>query len=139
MTQNIEAVYSGDVLKPDREFGLRELQRVRLLVETIDDEAEDREAVLAHLRAGIARMQFFSKGPLPTREELHDRHLTRTSSSTHLEECRCLQELKQRTLRQPPASSRPRVTGMRFEPGQVAPGAMKHNLHAPGTAMLGLE
>ena len=73
MTQNTEAVYCGGVLKPDRDLGLREKQRVRLVVESIDEVPEDREAALARLRAGIARMQFFSKGPLPTREELHDR------------------------------------------------------------------
>jgi hypothetical protein len=28
---------------------------------------------VARLKAGIAGMQFFSKGPLPTREDLHDR------------------------------------------------------------------
>lgn len=74
MTQNIEAVYRDGVLKPDRDLGLRERQRVRLIVETIDEVPANREAALARLRAGIARMQFFSKGPLPRREELHDRH-----------------------------------------------------------------
>jgi predicted DNA-binding antitoxin AbrB/MazE fold protein len=73
MTQNTEAVYSGGVLKPDRDLGLREKQRVRLIVEPIDEEPRDREAALSRLRAGIARMQFFSTGPLPKREELHDR------------------------------------------------------------------
>jgi predicted DNA-binding antitoxin AbrB/MazE fold protein len=34
MTQDTEAVYSGGVLKPDRDLGLREQQRVRLIVET---------------------------------------------------------------------------------------------------------
>lgn len=73
MTQNIEAVYCDGVLKPERELGLRERQRVRLTVETLDDVASDRSAAVARLRAGIARMQFYSKGPLPTRAELHDR------------------------------------------------------------------
>ena len=73
MTQSTEAVYSGGVLKPDSDLGLREQQRVRLVVETIDEVPTDREAAFARLRAGIARMQFFSKGPLPKREELHDR------------------------------------------------------------------
>lgn len=73
MTQSTEAVYIDGVLKPERELGLRERQRVRLTVETIDGVASDRAAALARLRAGIARMQFYSKGPLPTRAELHDR------------------------------------------------------------------
>lgn len=61
------------MLKPARELGLHEQQRVRLIVEPIDEMPEDRNAALARLRASIERMQFFSKGPLPTREELHDR------------------------------------------------------------------
>jgi predicted DNA-binding antitoxin AbrB/MazE fold protein len=73
MTQTTEAVYSNGVFKPTRELGLRDQQRVRLIVEPIDEVPEDRDAALARLRAGIARMQFFSKGPLPRREELHDR------------------------------------------------------------------
>lgn len=72
MTRTTEAVYTNGVLKPTRELGLRDQQRVRLIVEPIDEVSENREAALARLRAGIARMQFFSKGPLPTREELHD-------------------------------------------------------------------
>ena len=73
MTKVTEAVYSLGVLKPVEDLGLREDQRVRLIVETVDDEAEDRAAALARLKAGIAKMQFFSQGPLPSREELHDR------------------------------------------------------------------
>ena len=73
MPQRTEAVYSDGVLKPTRALSLRDQQRVRLLVEPIDEGAGDRHAALVRLRAGIARMQFFSKGPLPTREELHDR------------------------------------------------------------------
>lgn len=73
MTQSTEAVYYDGVLKPERELGLRDRQRVRLTVEIIDDVASDRAAALARLRAGIARMQFYSKGSMPTRAELHDR------------------------------------------------------------------
>ena len=73
MPQSTEAVYSDGILKPTRELSLRDQQRVRLIVEPIDEGPEDRQAALIRLRAGIARMQFFSKGPLPTREELHDR------------------------------------------------------------------
>jgi hypothetical protein len=42
-------------------------------VETIDEANMDREAAVTRLKAGIARMRFFSEGPLPNREELHDR------------------------------------------------------------------
>jgi predicted DNA-binding antitoxin AbrB/MazE fold protein len=76
MTKVTEAVYSQGVLKPVEDLGLREDQRVRLIVETVDDKAaadRDRGAALARLKAGIAKMQFFSQGHLPSREELHDR------------------------------------------------------------------
>ena len=73
MTQTVEAIYSGGVLPPARELPLRDQQRVRLTVETIDEPVTDREAAVARLKAGIASMRFFSEGPPPSREELHDR------------------------------------------------------------------
>lgn len=78
MTQTIEAIYRDGVLKPTAELPLRDNQRVRLSIETIgetmDETNTDREAAVTRLKAGIASMRFFSEGPLPTREELHDRH-----------------------------------------------------------------
>ena len=77
MTQTIEAIYTDGVLKPTAELPLRDNQRVRLSIETIDETIDettvDREAAMARLKAGIASMRFFSEGPLPSREELHDR------------------------------------------------------------------
>ena len=37
MTQNVDAIYTDGVLKPTGELPLREKQRVRLTVETIDE------------------------------------------------------------------------------------------------------
>ncbi len=71
MKQMIEAIYTDGVLKPTTALPLRENQRVRLTVETIDETNSDREAAVARLKAGIASMRFFSEGPLPSREELH--------------------------------------------------------------------
>ena len=73
MTQITEAIYTHGVLKPTAELDLREQQRVRVIVETLDEQGEDRAAALDRLRAGIASMQFCSNGQLPTRAELHDR------------------------------------------------------------------
>ena len=73
MTQKVEAVYTDGILKPTGELSLKDKQRVRLTVETIDEPVGDREAAVARLKAGIASMRFFSEGPLPSREELHDR------------------------------------------------------------------
>ena len=73
MTQTTEAIYTNGVLKPTRDLDLREQQRVRVIVETIEDGTDDRPAAVARLKAGIDSMQFFSNGRLPTRDELHDR------------------------------------------------------------------
>jgi hypothetical protein len=60
-------------LKPTGELDLREDQRVRVIVESLDEHPEDRAAALARPKAGIAGMQFFSDGRLPSRAELYDR------------------------------------------------------------------
>ncbi len=73
MTQITEAVFTQGVLKPAVNLNLREQQRVRVIVEPIDDGLGDREAAVARLKAGIASMKFFSKGSLPRREDIHDR------------------------------------------------------------------
>ena len=73
MTQITEAVFTQGVLKPAVDLNLREQQRVRVIVEPIDDGLGDRETAVARLKAGIASMKFFSKGSLPRREDIHDR------------------------------------------------------------------
>ena len=73
MTQKVDAIYTDGVLKPTRELSLKDNQRVRLTVETIDDPCRDRQAAIGRLKAGIESMRFFSEGPPPSREELHDR------------------------------------------------------------------
>ena len=72
MTQMIEAVYANGVLKPSGKLDLEEQQHVRLIVQPIEA-GVDRQGALARLKAGIASMQFSSRGPLPSREELHER------------------------------------------------------------------
>ena len=74
MTKFTHATYAQGSLKPDENLSLREGQRARLIVETIDENSEVRAAALARLKAGIASMNFFSQGSLPAREKLHDRH-----------------------------------------------------------------
>jgi predicted DNA-binding antitoxin AbrB/MazE fold protein len=73
MTKVTEAVYSSGVLRPVEDLALTEGQRVRLIVELIDDRPADRAAALARLKAGIAAMRFFWNGQLPSRDELPDR------------------------------------------------------------------
>jgi predicted DNA-binding antitoxin AbrB/MazE fold protein len=71
MRQFIEAIYTDGVLKPTRDLDLREGQRVRIIVEPIDDERPERSAALATLRAGIASMHFSLNNRLPSRDQLH--------------------------------------------------------------------
>jgi predicted DNA-binding antitoxin AbrB/MazE fold protein len=75
MAQIIEAIYAHGVLTPQDELALPESQRVRLIVEPIDDDINhaDRNAALMRLCEGIERMKFFSSEPLPSRDELHGR------------------------------------------------------------------
>lgn len=74
MTQVTEAVFTQGVLKPLGELELREAQRVRLIVESLDDVGGgERSSALKRLLAGIEGMEFHSSGRLPTRDELHDR------------------------------------------------------------------
>ena len=75
MAQFTEAIYTNGVFKPKEKLALREAQRVRLIVDALDDDTRpaDRAAALQRLRAGIEGMRFFSRDRLPTRDELHDR------------------------------------------------------------------
>ena len=75
LLQVSEAIYVDGVLKLKEALALREAQRVRVIVEPIDDDTsrEDRSAAFQRLLAGIEGMRFFSSGPMPRRDELHDR------------------------------------------------------------------
>ena len=78
MTKIVEAIYSRGVLEPPESLDLAEKQRVRLIVQPIDSVGPlgppgDRDGAMTRLRAGIASMNFRLTGPLPTRDELHDR------------------------------------------------------------------
>jgi len=73
----VEAIFQNGVFKPVSP--LREGERVHLTVERVaqgdiaEIEAVARGAALSRLRAGIDSMNFCSSGPLPSRDELHDR------------------------------------------------------------------
>jgi len=71
--QVTDAIYTGGVLKPLGNISLHESERVRLVIERTEVAASERQLALERLRAGIAQMPFFLSGPLPARDELHDR------------------------------------------------------------------
>jgi predicted DNA-binding antitoxin AbrB/MazE fold protein len=56
-------IYTHGVLKPQEELALPEAQRVRLVVEPLDDDTDrgERSAALQRLLAGIEGMKFFSR------------------------------------------------------------------------------
>lgn len=72
-SQMTDAIYTGGVLKPLSSVSLHESERVRLIIERTEQAESDRPLALERLRAGIEQMRFFLSGPLPSRDELHDR------------------------------------------------------------------
>lgn len=75
MTRVTEAVYSNGVLTPTEKLGLREQERVRLTIESIEPSSVngDRAAAVEQFRAGASRSRFRSEGAYPSRDELHER------------------------------------------------------------------
>jgi len=72
-SQVTDAIYTGGVLKLLGSVSLHESERVRLTIERTEAPDPGRQTALERLRAGIEQMQFFLSGPLPSRDELHDR------------------------------------------------------------------
>ena len=72
-SQVTDAIYADGVLKPLSSISLHESERVRLIIERVERSEHSRQLALERLRAGIAEMRFYLSGPLPTRDELHDR------------------------------------------------------------------
>ncbi len=62
MTQKVEAIYTGGVLKPTRELSLGDEQRVRLTVETIDEPQRDRAGRYRALESGHREHAVFLGG-----------------------------------------------------------------------------
>jgi predicted DNA-binding antitoxin AbrB/MazE fold protein len=71
--QVTDAIYTGGVLKPLGSVSLNEAERVRLIIERTEQSDADRQFAFEWFRAGIEQMCFFLSGPLPPRDELHDR------------------------------------------------------------------
>ena len=69
----VEAIYTNGSLKLISSLPLADQQRVRVTVEPLEVVANQREAAVARFKAGVSRMGFRSQGPLPSRDELHDR------------------------------------------------------------------
>lgn len=74
MTKVVEAIYTNGHLEPLEPLGLAEKQRVRLIVQPVEWPAPaERQAALKRLQERIEKSDFFLRGPLPSRNELHER------------------------------------------------------------------
>ncbi len=74
MTQITEAVYADGVLKPDDRLPLRQNERVRLIIQSLEAPGtNDRQRAIDELRASIGRGPFRSDRPYPNRDQLHKR------------------------------------------------------------------
>ena len=62
MTQHVEAIYADGVLKPTRELRLRDNQRVRLTVETIDEPEQGSRGRCRAAEGGYREHAFFLGG-----------------------------------------------------------------------------
>jgi predicted DNA-binding antitoxin AbrB/MazE fold protein len=76
MIQVAEAIYAEGVLKPVSPLALANNERVKLIVQPVSRlSPAEREAALRRLFEGMDKMGFYLEGPMPSREELHDRRL----------------------------------------------------------------
>jgi predicted DNA-binding antitoxin AbrB/MazE fold protein len=74
MIQVIPATFEDGVFKPDRPLSLSPQTRVRLLVETLDDDAETKRQQAWDALEQIWRESAFdSKGDRLSRDQLHER------------------------------------------------------------------
>lgn len=74
MIRSTEAIFENGVLKPVEAMNFREGQRVRIIVQEVEESATiDREAARRRFLAGVRKSRFKSTGPYPTRDELHER------------------------------------------------------------------
>lgn len=74
MKQVIEAIFSKGVLRPVHPLPLHENERVQITLESVDwPTPEQRAQALRRFDEGVDRMNFRSRGPYPSRDELHER------------------------------------------------------------------
>jgi predicted DNA-binding antitoxin AbrB/MazE fold protein len=69
-----EAIFANGVLTPRDRLSLKENERVRIIVQSLNGEGkEQRQAALSRLAARADRLKARSSGPYPARDELHER------------------------------------------------------------------
>ena len=73
MTRTTEAIFTNGVLRPTEALPLREQERVRITVESIAQSNGSREEAVRRFLEGTEKLKLLTDGPLPTRDELHER------------------------------------------------------------------
>lgn len=69
-----KAIYADGVLKPEEKLDLPDQQRVQVIIQPIEErEGIDRDAALNRFFEHVSCSKFSYTGPMPTRDELHDR------------------------------------------------------------------
>jgi predicted DNA-binding antitoxin AbrB/MazE fold protein len=74
MVHMTKAIYADGVLKPEEKLDLPDQQRVHVIIQPIEEQEQiDRDAALNQFFEHVSRSEFSYTGPMPTRDELHDR------------------------------------------------------------------
>ena len=75
MIHTVKAIYSNGLLTPLEPLPLKEQERVRITVQSLEDEPDgDREDSVRRFVDGARASRFCSQGSYPTRDQLHERH-----------------------------------------------------------------
>lgn len=73
MTRTIDAIFSNGVLTPTEPLPLREHERVRITLETVERNGDSRDAAVRRMSDGFGKLLLRTGGRLPAREDLHER------------------------------------------------------------------
>ena len=74
MLHMTKAIYADGVLKPEEKLDLPDQQRVQVIIQPIEEQEEiDRNAALDRFFDHVSCSEFSYTGPMPNRDELHDR------------------------------------------------------------------
>lgn len=71
--RSFEAVFTNGVLKPVEPVSLREQERVRVTVESVQANGAARDAAVQRMIDGFDKMRLRTGGRMPSRDELHER------------------------------------------------------------------
>ena len=73
MTRITEAIFANGVLRPTEPLDLREQERVRITVESVESNGSSRQAAVRRMVEGFDKMHLNTGGRAPSREDLHER------------------------------------------------------------------